>query len=210
MISNILVLTAFQEGSQRALSMAAEVAQRFQGRVHVLHVIDEDLVEVISTAMVPGTEPGGALGTASSVLPAGLGRQIPQPSWGTSAPTGSPAADGARRAKHAGLRGPTRSQRAVDDRGPHRQALHGHHGDRDRPAHRPGGHGAEQVTRLKEFLLGSIADKVVRTVACPVCLCSRPIPTEGRQIRRVWLMVDGCMVDGSEYASSHPPSTIDH
>lgn len=166
MISNILVLTAFQEGSKRALAMAAEVALRFEGRVHVLHVIDEDLVEVISTAMVPTTVDTGVPAPAGSVLPTSLGQHLrPAISLDNVA---------------SGLVG--RAERQMQDFVAHadpRLLL---------TTEVRIGRAYEVIfetvaTRrvdfvvmgrssrgLKEFLLGSIADKVVRTVACPVCL----------------------------------------
>jgi nucleotide-binding universal stress UspA family protein len=166
MISNILVLTAFQERSRRALAMAAEVALRFEGRVHVLHVIDEDLVEVISTAMVPTTGDSGVLAPAGSTLPPSLGQHL------QSAVNLDHVASGlvARAERHmrdfVGQLDPRlrlstevrigKPYEAIVETVAARQIDFVIMGRSNRG--------------LKEFLLGSIADKVVRTVACPVCL----------------------------------------
>lgn len=166
MISHILVLTAFQERSRRALAMAAEMALRFQGKVHVLHVIDEDLVEVISTAMVPTAGDNSVLAPAGSTLPPSLGRHFP-PAVNLDGVTSGLVARAERQMRDfvAGL--DPRLQITTEVRiGKPYEAI------------------TETVTSrqidyvvmgrsnrgLKEYLLGSIADKVVRTVGCPVCL----------------------------------------
>ena len=166
MINNILVLTAFQEGSQRALTMAGELAVRFQGRVHVLHVIDEDLVEVISTAMVPGADATGALPPGGAPLPANLARQVP-PVAGLDSVASGLVTRAERRMRDlvARLDPNVQISTEVCIGKPYEaivEAVAARHIDLVVMGRSHRG--------LKEYLLGSIADKVVRTVACPVCL----------------------------------------
>jgi nucleotide-binding universal stress UspA family protein len=168
MLNSILVLTAFQEGSQRALAMAAELGLRFQARVHVLHVVDEDLVEEISAAMLPDTagyDSGGT--TVGPRLPVPVGAGEIQPSASTETVASALVTRAERRMRDFTARiGPGvqlstevrvgKPYEAVIETVASRQVDivvmgRSHHG-------------------IKEFLLGSIADKVVRSVACPVCL----------------------------------------
>jgi nucleotide-binding universal stress UspA family protein len=166
MISNILVLTAFQEGSRRALAMATEMALRFEAQVHVLHVIDEDLVEVISTAMVPTVVDSGVPAPAGSVLPPSLGQHL-RPAISNDNVSSGLVARAERQMRDFVAQPDARLQLTTEVRigKAHEvtiETVASRHVDfvvmgRSR-------HG------LKEFLLGSIADKVVRTVGCPVCL----------------------------------------
>ena len=166
MISNILVLTAFQERSRRALTMAAEMALRFQGRVHVLHVIDEDLVEVISTAMVPMAGNSGVQAPLGSTIPPSLGQHL-APAISIDSVASGLVARAERQMRDFVAQLDSRLQLSTEVRiGKPYEAIV------DAVA-------ARQVDLvvmgrsnrgLKEYLLGSIADKVVRTVPCPVCL----------------------------------------
>ena len=166
MFSNILVLTAFQQGSARALAGAVEVAGRFGSRVHVLHVIDEDLVEEISTAMVPAAEDGGVQASVGTPAAAALGPRVPAASSPDEVALGLVTrAERSMRGFVAGLAPSLQVTTEVRVGKPYEviiQAVAAHQVDfvvmgRSRRG-------------LKEYLLGSIADKVVRTVACPVCL----------------------------------------
>lgn len=166
MISNILVLTAFQERSRRALTMAAEVAARFEGRVHVLHVIDEDLVEVISTAMVPTAGDSGVQTPTSSVLPPTLGQHL-QPAINLDGVASGLVARAERQMRDFVAPLDRRLQLSTEVRigKPYEaivETVAARHVDLVIMGRSNRG--------LKEYLLGSIADKVVRTVACPVCL----------------------------------------
>jgi nucleotide-binding universal stress UspA family protein len=166
MISNILVLTAFQEGSRRALAMAAEVALRFEGRVHVLHVIEEDHVEVISTAMVPTPGDSGVQPPTGSNLPPTLGQHF-RPAVNLDDVASGLVARAERQMRDFVAHLDSRLLLTTEVRigKPHEviiETVAARHVDfvvMGRSSH-----------GLKEFLLGSIADKVVRTVACPVCL----------------------------------------
>jgi nucleotide-binding universal stress UspA family protein len=166
MITRILVLTAFQERSRRALGMAAELALRFQGRVHVLHVIDDDLVEVISTAMVPtvGTE------------------NLPPPIGSTAPPVLAQQLVPAVTVENVSSGLVTRAEKQMRDFVS--QIDPRVHVTTEVRIGKPYETIVETVAArhvdlvimgrsnrgLKEYLLGSIADKVVRTVSCPVCL----------------------------------------
>jgi|GEM_PF-2768188 len=166
MICNILVLTAFQDRSMRALKMATEIAGRFGARVHVLHVIDEDLVEVISTAMVPMAGDAGAQPPPSTALPAGLGQPLQPASNPDEVASGLVArAERQMRDFVAPLAAHPEFSTEVRIGKPYEAIIEAV--------------AARQVDLvlmgrsnrgLKEYLLGSIADKVVRTVSCPVCL----------------------------------------
>jgi nucleotide-binding universal stress UspA family protein len=166
MITNILVLTAFQEGSRRALAMAVEVAARFGSQVHVLHVIEGDLVEVISTAMVPAAGDSGVQAPAGTTVPSNLGQHY-RPALGPEDVAGGLVARAERqmRAFVAQVDPGIRLSTAVRIGKPHEvisETVLTRHVDfvvMGRSNH-----------GLKEYLLGSIADKVVRTVGCPVCL----------------------------------------
>ncbi len=166
MIRNILVLTAFQEGSRRALAMGAEIALRLDSRVHVLHVIDEDLVEVISTAMVPPVPDSGVQAPAPSPLPAATGQEC-VPAVGLENVTGGLVARSERKMREfvASVDPRLRISTEVRIGRPYEVIL-------ETVAARK----VDFVVMgrsnrgIKEYLLGSIADKVVRTVSCPVCL----------------------------------------
>jgi len=166
MISNILVLTAFQEGSKRALTMAAELAARFESRVHVLHVIEESLVEVISTAMVPTPGDSGVQTPSGAVIPGTLGQHL------------EPALSPEDVASGLVARAECQMREFVAALDPHLRLT------TEVRIGKPYEAISETVTArkidfvvmgrsshgLKEYLLGSVADKVVRTVSCPVCL----------------------------------------
>ena len=166
MITNILVLTAFQEGSHRALRMAAEIGLRFQAKVHVLHVINQDLVEEVSTAMGVGTEEGDSLAASGRILAARLAQQIP-PALDVDGVASGLVTRAERRMRDfvVGLDPALKLDTDIQIGQPYEVILEAvAHRQIDLVVMGRSNHG------IKEFLLGSIADKVVRTVACPVCL----------------------------------------
>lgn len=149
----------------RALQMAAEMADRFGAQVHVLHVIDEDLVEEISTAMVP-VSGSGVQAPPGPTLPSGLGQALQATADPDAVASGLVSrAERQMRAFVAPLAPRLQVSTEVRIGKPYEAIL-------EAVAARK----VDLVLMgrsnrgLKEYLLGSIADKVVRTVACPVCL----------------------------------------
>ncbi len=154
--SRILVPTDLSEPSDAALAYAKRLAQSFQASLHVLHVVED--------SMMPTTKADGL-----EEVPVGLTAWLEE----GAARALAERFDAAEQSRYGGgveIRTGTLAAKAIVDVANELHAdliVMGTHGRRG----------------LAHLLLGSVAEQVVRTAACPVLTVRRACVTAGADAR---------------------------
>ena len=146
-ITNILVATDFSEASDKALSYGKELARKFSARLHVIHVVG-----VVTPDMTGAAGYVPDLGSVQTDLEETADRQL-----------AALVSDEDRQGLKAKIWRTTSNSPA--------SAITAYAKDETIDLVVMGTHGRSAVAR---WILGSVADKVVRTAPCPVLTVRHP------------------------------------